>query len=860
MSAVPDPERKRVTLHFWVRMDLVIGGRMQSTANYQGLSLNPEAPPMPNLAITRFLLAAWVGGGNVDFCVEQIDASGVARVRLTVFEKDVDTVKFSVSFNIVAPKGQRNCHLASSALPVEDLGAVLRSGPSAGPKGGAVFSDAQRCFSMRDNFTKNTVVLRFQNIDTNCDALLSLPLRESALRSLCVTNAAVMGLGKKLQSTIARYAVSPLNAGPQYMEAFSYLQLQSCLIHYSIIGYAFDRLTSPVQLPWLMYDAYQAVHCSGIHPAALGSLPAVDFVLRFGQPLVTAHTACGLSSVYCTDYTLNAEGVASKLRETEDMAKTYGALSLQSQSGLENGSRGPVRSYSPPPSAQQVGSRLALDPVASVFGRCVALIKEAQRSRRERGLASRLSYAVLCDDCENAAQSIIQKAKGLRDLFRLVVSGIRGAAGLSAPVGSAGDPAVDYLADAMGRVAATAPWSSLFGGLKREDHLLVAGAMLRLGGMLHSGEWATAFAVVSAKGPSYTEESPTAPGALSGHGTVVSRVRSKGQVFHGPLEGTTCLCQDPPLPAGVSGRFCTHLEDGTLTGFDYSEFATVFGQNVHRTVGISVDACVAAHLKASYGDKPQQCPFYVSAFYTGLSEGPNGSMGCVPLDTKPPANFGLGSQTLFGAPVLGLSQPTTVAVPVTVSMLSDDPAEQRRIADLIDAQMLEVYCPEASQATIAAIASYWQPVSPLSGRGSTLHTTGFDQYVRTLNTWAFDDPAHTAAAVRLYTGLAARFNLLQSRDPKSDRVSASAFGHYLSAGLRFDIPMRPAGGELLELSSFRNLRQAAADVGFGPIVDCPLKVAAVRSRASVATNAHFYMCDQGNGPVHAHRTRLAWRT
>jgi hypothetical protein len=67
------------------------------------------------------------------------------------------------------------------------------------------------------------------------------------------------------------------------------------------------------------------------------------------------------------------------------------------------------------------------------------------------------------------------------------------------------------------------------------------------------------------------------------------------------------------------------------------------------------------------------------------------------------------------------------------------------------------------------------------------------------------------------------------------------------------------GGELLELSSFRNLRQAAADVGFGPIVDCPLKVAAVRSRASVVTDAHFYMCDKGHGPVHAHRTRLAWR-
>jgi hypothetical protein len=695
---------------------------------------------------------------------------------------------------------------------------------------------------MRDNFTKNGAVLRFQNIDTDLAGLGALGLRPSALRALDRTNAAVFGLGQRLKSGIAHFAVSPLNAGPQYLDAFSYLQMQNCLVHYSLLGYAFDRLTSPVKLPWLMYDAFQAAHCGGVHPAALAGLSDLELVLRFGQPLVTAHTACGLSSVYCTDYTLNACDVACKLRETEDMAKTYGCLALQSQAGLEAGALGPGRAYAPSPA--QIGAGLRDCPVESGLEACVATVREAQRLRRERGLANRVSFSVHNDDCENSAQSIVMKANAVRDLYRAFEGG--------------GDGAVGRVADAMGRVAATAPWSRLFRNLSRGDHELVAAALLRLGAMLDRGDWATAFTVVSAKGPSYTEECPDAPGALSGHGTVVSRVRSGGQVFHGPLEGTTCMCQDPPTPAGAAGGFRVRLEDGTLASFDDSEFATVFGQNIHRALGVSADNCIAAHLRSSYGDTPQLCPFYVSAFYTGLSEG-KGTLGCVPLDTKPPPSFGLGSKTLFGAPVMGLSQPTTVAVPVGPAMLSDDPREQEALLALMEGQMQEAYCPEASQETIATIASYWQPVSPLRGPAGGPPREGFAWAVRSLNTWAFDDPAHTTAAVRLYTALARRFNALQAKDPRSDRITASAFGHYLSAGLRFDIPMQPAGAGVLTLTAFVNLRQAAADVGFQPLLECPLKVGAVQARASVRTDAHFYMCDRGGGPVHAHRARFGCR-
>jgi hypothetical protein len=860
MPPTDAPQRPEI-LHFWVRADLVIDGRVQPPS---ACAPKPQGTSLAAGTVTRFLLSAWVGGGSAEFSVGELDAEGIAEVWILLHPGDVSTLKFSSSFNMVAPKGQRNCHFASGPVLVSELVAMLREGPPVPPRGGRpCFAVSQRCVSMRDNFSKNAAILRFHNAGTDCAAVLSLPLRNSALLSLDRTNAAVYNLGQRLRAQIGHFAVSPLNAGPQYMEAFSYLQMQNCLVHYGLLGHVFDQFSSPVQLPWVMYDAYQAVHAAGIHPAALASLSDVDFVLRFGQPLVTGHTACSLTSIYCTDYTLDKEGVAFKLKETEDMARTFGCLSLQSQLGLgERWPGEPLRSYRPPPVSDPSSSQIGVDAPGSIAPcddllRCVAALQRAQADRREHELSNRVSYAVHCDDCENASLSILQKARGVRAIYE----------GLAAAGGKGAEPRPEALVDAMVAAAASSKvWTRLFAHLTRADHAAMAPALLRLGRMLSDGRWATAFAVVSAKGPAYTEACPNAPGALSGHGTVISRIRAGGGVFHGPMEGTTSLCQDPPVPQGVADGVRVRLEDGSISPFDLSEFATVFAQNVHQCVGISADSCIMGHIRADYGDAPQRCPFYVAAFYTGLSEGVRGSMGCVPLDTHPPPSFGAGANPVFGAPVLGLSMPSTMAVPITDDLLSDDLAERSCLLDDIHAQMQEACCPEAPQRVIEAIASFWQPVAPLrvgfegavpANRGSPLLLRrGFETTIRSLNTWAFDDPAHTELAVRVYGALADRFNELQARDPACDHVIAAAYGHYLSAALRFDIPMRPVGGEVVSLSTFRNLRQAVMDVGLTPLVGCPLKMAAISARARVESDAHFYMCDKGGGPSHAHRARL----
>ena len=117
-------------------------------------------------------------------------------------------------------------------------------------------------------------------------------------------------------------------------------------------------------------------------------------------------------------------------------------------------------------------------------------------------------------------------------------------------------------------------------------------------------------------------------------------------------------------------------------------------------------------------------------------------------------------------------------------------------------------------------------------------------------------------AVQLYRELAENYNALQARDPASDGSRAHAFGQYLSASLRVTLPLprAPQGSSsssAVRLSCIRNLTAAALATGISKVAACPLKSAAIAARARVQTDAHFYMCDRGGGPVHAHRVKLA---
>jgi hypothetical protein len=841
-------------LHFVVETNLVLGGRLH-------VPCAPNAVAEPG-QVQKFFLAAWVGAKSKQFSLHPIALDGTSVVRLALAPGDVDTLKLAVTFNMTVPKGTRNCHLASSFIPISDLLSRLSQAPkisardgafpgmSSAPAGDPPFPASLPCFSMRDNFTKNTAVLRFRDVDSATAAHVArLALVPSSLHSLDRTNQAIVNLGQGLQRQIAQCAVSPLNAGPQYMEAFTYGQMQNLLTHYSILGSAFSAMSSPVDLPWIMYDAYQAVQSTGLHPCALSAMSDVDLVLRFGLPMISRHTACALSSVYCTDYTVNPVGQTCKLRETEDIAKTYSKLSLETQ-GL-----------SPADSRPYVGPSIAAKPS---LGQCLAGVADAQHARRSKGLSSRMSYNVLSDDCENAAQSIMMKGYGLANVFRSVVSSGRSAPGMSL---SAAPPPDGHLASKLApMMVRAAAGNRLFASITQNNHVDMAPVLVRLGRLLHTGEWTNSLAVVSAKGPSYTPLTAGAPGALSGHGTVIARIKDEksGMFLHCPVEGTTYLGVDAPPPPGCASSIHLRLSDGSTKSFDLPELGTVLAQNVHQLVGISPDCCVLAHIRSDYGEDSSRCPFYVSAFYTGLPEAGNSGgvgLGCIPLDTNPPAGFGAGSKPLFGAPVTGLSHPTTMAVPVTSHMLASTPAESEEILRIMHAQISEAWSPEADPATIATIASYWQPCDSPDGQGVIFRTMDESaRCIRSENTWAFDNPENTAHAASLYRELASRFNAIQSRDPDSDGTRAHAFGQYLSAVFRLSMPIpRVCAARQqppLSLSAIRNLRRAATELGVVKLAACPLKMSNIHARAKVDSAAHFYMCDRGNGLVHSHRVQI----
>jgi hypothetical protein len=378
--------------------------------------------------------------------------------------------------------------------------------------------------------------------------------------------------------------------------------------------------------------------------------------------------------------------------------------------------------------------------------------------------------------------------------------------------------------------------------------------LVRLGCALSLGDWSVEMAVVSAKGPEYTEGNKDAGGSLSGHGTVISRVRgADGAWIYSPVEGTTYMITDFPLPPGFAETFSVALEDGTRQVLPRTDFLSVLGQNMDLLAGMGPHRSILAHLNSDYPTLAAS-PFYVSVFFSGLSLGAD-TVGCIPLDSAPHPLFAAGSKPVFGAPVMGLSHLTSVALPVTPALLADTPEGGEELMRSLCAQMDEIYPPPMDNSR--TLSSFWQPcASPMDVIcPASMDSTGLPRG-HTECCSAFDDPAHTAAAVRVYTALAAAFNALQSADPAGDGITATAFGQYLSATLRFSVPF-PRIGQPFNLTAVRNMRAAVAQLGITELTSCPAKLRSIQKRAEIPSTHHIYMCARGGGPVHAHRLRLA---
>ena len=833
--------------------------------------------------ITNFFLAAWVGGGSKEFSLSTIGSDGIAEVKLNMSPDDVNTVKLAVTFNVESQSHtERNCHLASNFITTAKLSEMLaeKQAPmgapflKASPKSSISlsFSADQQCLSVCDNFTSNSAVLRFADKASDLREIAKLQLRPSSLLSLDRVNNAIGRLGVGLQNRICNFAVSPLNAGPQYMEAFSFGQMQNHMTHYAILGHVFSSMSSPVDLPWITYNICQAVQSTGLSVPALLSMSDVDFVQNFGVHVLSKQTACSLTSIYSSDLTVNAAGGVCKLRETEDIAKTFSCLSLRTQ--IPPG----AKPYAP---GIQARSRPTVQ-------ECLSAMERLQEEKAS-GMAGEYSPPpFVSDDCENLTEAAKLTSLGICAAFKKAEQAVLSKVGSSQMGKKAGGLALAPAsplsnADHLSMVAAemslqmcaacSATNPHVFTKMSKSSYTDCGLLATRMGHCLTTGQWGTEAAVVSAKGASYDSSDPRAAAeGLSGHGTLISRIRdlATGACYHSPVELTTYFAQDPKPPPCLAKVLTIRLSgqpaQGEPAGFSFKKFtlsdlATTYSQNVHREVGVSENCCTLAHICSDYSKNPLECPFYVSMFYSGLSEGPSGSIGCIPLDTNPPANFGAGCRPLFGAPVMGLSNKSTIALPVTSQMLSTPGADDgEEILGIMREQVSEAWSPEADPKTIAHMASFWHPCEPPDSLGVVFQSADeYASHIRSETTWAFKNPEHTAHAVHLYKHLADRFNAIQARDASSDGARAYAFGQYLSATLRFTMPIPRASmeDEPTVLSGMRNLRRAATELGFNKIAAFRPKMAAIHARAKIPSDHPFYMCDRGGGVVHSHRHVLA---
>jgi hypothetical protein len=412
-------------------------------------------------------------------------------------------------------------------------------------------------------------------------------------------------------------------------------------------------------------------------------------------------------------------------------------------------------------------------------------------------------------------------------------------------------------------MAKAARGDPLFAACTAQHHAEMSKVLSRLGAMLKSGDWSNSFLVASAKSASYSAGAEGAQTQLSGHGAVIARVRdrAKGRFIHAAVEGTTYATVDRPAPEGFAQEVPIKIMQGPADSVGLEQvvgietLTTAIAQNVHEDLGLSPDRSILAHFRDNYDADPDECPFYVSAFFTGLSEGARGSVACVPIDVNPPAHYLAGKLPLFGAPVMGLSKKTTMAIPVSAETLAGAGVEDAEgVLKLMAEQVGEAWGPPMTQEQARTLMSYWQPVD--SPDLPALTKDNYASTVRSENSWAYDDPLHAALAVRVLSALAERFNAIQRADPGSDGARASAFGQYLSANLRISLPLpKTSSVKSFNLTTMRNLRAAAKDVGVHKLANCPVKARMISARARVPSRHLFYHID-GGGFVHAHNMKI----
>ena len=326
-------------LHFEVQADLVIGG---CTHKLTDTSMKAQMPAQDSFGgmdtPSEYYLHSWIGDKSYEHSIQQLKSDGTGVVKMKIEDGDVNTLKLEYNFVCPSSNGPRCHQLCSSFIPISDLMDKLGEESSLfmhdkvdiGSTGDKLGKLGTACsFFMKDNFNNNGAVLKFKNVTTDIGAVRKLNLQESALLKQDTVNQAVFSMGTNVKAKISTCNVSTKNAGPQFMDGFTFHPMQGVLTNYGLMGYTFQCLRSPVGLAWTMYNGYKTLEATGVDLNSLASLSDASLVANVGNHLVTRHTSCALSSPYSPDLTFNATGRVVK--DTEEISMSLSAMQLHAQ-------------------------------------------------------------------------------------------------------------------------------------------------------------------------------------------------------------------------------------------------------------------------------------------------------------------------------------------------------------------------------------------------------------------------------------------------------------------------------------------------------------------------------------------------
>lgn len=781
-------KQNMVLLHFKSTVQLVLGGNLMNIAQTIGSEINQP---------TSFSLCCWVGGENQDMTMDTIHPeTNEVETKIQIHEKDTDTLKFAATIHMANPYGNRPYILASSFIPIEQLCDLLEEKQKA-------------YFTMTSNFDRNAVIIQFKNQTTKVNHVRALALQPSVLRKAPLLGSIIDKISSNLQETVSKLQITPDMGAPQFipMNTRTFLPMQNISACYALIPTLFDNIIhNPVSLSWLMYDMYQTIHHTRLHPETLQKMTDKELIVHFGCPMIQNRCNCALTSPYSEDLTSDKAGRVTQ--GTEEINLTFSQMALRAQIS------GPYQ-VSKKPSANK-----SIDEIIDSLVEARNTISQAL-TQPGASLPPRITAAVILDDCENGAQGFIMQHKALKSIYEQAGGNLAN------------------LANMMKNTAKKYP--NLFDNISDKLHTIMAPVLFRLGKLAFDKKWNTSMTVVTARNRAMDIANTPAGMGLAGHGVCLSQIiQPDGNICYEPMEATCSMKVQPSKKTlGRKHDIEVRMADGSYKSMPLADVMNIYNQNIHMALSISPFHVIQANIAESdeYEADWKRGAFYVGAFYTGFAFQPN-ALGCMPCTNQE-----------FGAPVHSLGANHTTALPIeSITPL---------LPSLFKQLTTEAWPPPATEADMNNVMSAWPKIQRISSSSGLLTYDNYKKYCTSLISCAFDCPEKKQDAFQLYQLIASTFNQFQESDKFNDdghRLYASVDYHSAFLNIMLKIP---PDGEKMPCGTMNNIAKTVEKLNLHRLVQCPYKQAKMQKRMDLPTPQTFYKCSEGDGIVHSFQHMLA---